>query len=347
MTRLIYDLADVAELTGYVRETIDLLEDETFRLSEYFPNQMQRGIEFKIPQGRDVAQMSAAKVRAFDTPVPIGERQGAMNLIRGELPPLGLKIPITEEQTLRNDMMRSGDGSALIDMIFDDTTHLVRATAARLELMRGELIDTGKIVFNENGVKAEVDWSRPADHDVTAATLWSNATNSTPFTDLLAWVKKYVDDTGVRPDHILTSERVLNSLILSQEIRELVVSVTGTTPSLISFDTLSALMTAFRLPPVRIYDVQAKVDGVLERVLPDNRLYLMPPSNEQMGATLMGETAESIKLVGASQLSGDDAAGLVGVVMETDEPVSTWTKVAGIGMPVMPSAELSFAATVL
>lgn len=105
MARLIWDLADAAELTGYVREITDNLEDTTYRLSQYLPNRTQRGLEFKVPRGRGVAEMSIAKMRALDTPVRIGERAGATNLFRGELPPFGLKIPVTEEQILRNNMI--------------------------------------------------------------------------------------------------------------------------------------------------------------------------------------------------------------------------------------------------
>jgi len=342
---MVLDLADPQELLGYTRGIQEELEANRFTLNQYLPNDFIDEIEFRITQG-NLRDADAAKIRAWDTESPIGSRQG-LSRIWGELPPISKKIRLGEEERLRKRALERGENSALVDAIYDDAAQMARAVIARVELLRGEALFNAQLVINENGVKQTVDFGRKAEHSVTAATLWSNAATATPVANMRAWTEAYIDTNGSAPAFALTSNKVLSDLLLNNEIRQLAYNVGGgTVPSFTTPETVNSVFRAFGLPEIRTYDAKARVDGVQTRITPERQIVLMPSADEPLGATLFGETAESMELVEARAIDQDQAPGLVATVHKLDDPVSTWTKVAGIALPVLVNPDLTFRANV-
>lgn len=342
---LVLDLADPQELLGYTRGIQEELEQNRFTLNQYLPNDFIDEIEFRITQG-NLRDADAAKIRAWDTESPIGARQG-LGRIMGELPPISKKIRLGEEERLRKRMLERGDNKQLVDAIYDDAAQMARAVVARVELLRGEAIFDGGLVIAENGVSQTVDFGRDASHSVTAAVLWSDHENSVPVTNMRAWVKAYVDTNGSKPAFVLTSSTVIDDLVLNAQIRALAYNVGGgTVPAFITPETVNSVFRAFGLPEFRTYDAKVRIDGVHTRVTPERELVLMPSTEEPLGATLFGTTAEAITLIEAKAIDEGQAPGLVATVHKLDDPVSTWTKVAGIALPVLANPDLTLRAVV-
>lgn len=340
---LVLDLVDQQELTGFVRG-IQLEEERNrFLLSQYLPNDNIDEIEFRVTRG-SLRDADAAKVRAWDTESPIGARQG-LERIMGELPPISKKIRLGEEERLRKRALERGDNIGIVDAIYNDAGQMARAVIARLELFRGEALVNGSLVINENGVSQTVSFGRKASHTVTAGILWSNTATATPVADMRAWVQTYIDTNGVAPAFALTSSAVIANLLRNAEIRQLATTASGT-PGIVTLGTVEAVFAAFGLPPFVAYDANVRVDGVQTRVTASNKLVLMPPGNEPLGATFFATTAEAIELVEATAIQQDQAPGLVATVHKLDDPVSTWTKAAAIGLPVLINPDLTFTATV-
>jgi len=340
---LVLDLVDAQELQGYVRG-IQLEEERNrFTLSQYLPNDNIDEIEYRVTRG-SLRDADAAKVRAWDTESPIGSRQG-IERIMGELPPISKKIRLGEEERLRRRALERGNNTALVDAIYNDAAQMGRAVSARVEMLRGEALVNGTLVINENGVSQTVDFGRRAGHTVTAGTLWSTVATATPVADLRTWVQTYIDTNGVAPAYILTSTAVISNLLRNAEIRTLATTASGV-PGLVTIDTVTSVFAAFGLPPFVAYDANVRVDGVQQRVTPVNKLVMMPPSNEPLGATFWGTTAEALELVEAQAIGTDIAPGMVATVHKLDDPVSTWTKAAAIALPVLINPDLTFTATV-
>ena len=343
---LIYDLADPVELQGFARGLQDELENNTFVLRQFLPNDNIDDIEYRVNRG-SLNDADAAKVRTWDAESPIGKRQG-FERIMGELPPISKKIPLGEEARLRRrSLERNGDVREIVNAIFDDAGQMVRAVVARLELMRGEALYRGRIDINENGVNQPIDFGRDASHEVTLAggAMWSAPATATPITDMQAWVQTYIDTNGVPPALALTSNAVINNLLLNDQVRTFA-AANGITPAVLTPQALRQVFAAYNLPPFVAYDVTVRVDGVATRVIPSDRVILLPPAGEPLGATLLGTTVESLELVGARQLAADQAPGLTVVVEKTFDPVITWTKAVAIGLPVLVNPDLTFAADV-
>lgn len=340
---LVLDLVDPQEMAGFVRG-IQIEEDRNrFVLSAFLPNDQQDEIEWRITTA-DLIQPDAAMVRAWDTEAPIGKRQG-LRRMSGELPPISQKMRLGEEERLRRRALERGDNSGITDAIYNDAATLTRAVLSRVEMLRGEVLTTGKCVFNENGVQATVDYGRKAAHNVSAATKWDQAA-STIIADLRSWVQTYIDTNGVAPAYALTSTQVISTLLTKQEFRDIANQGTGA-PGIVTINTIQSILQAFGLPPLVPYDVQVRVGGALTKVINPKTLTLMPPAEEPLGRTVWGTTAEALELAEANALAVGDAPGLVSTVHKMDDPVSIWTKAAGIVLPVVPNPDLTFTATVL
>lgn len=340
---LILDLVDPQELVGYVRGFQEEQERNQFRLSAYLPNDNIDDIEYRVTQGK-LKMPDAAKVRAWDTESPIGSRQGLTRLF-GELPPMSKKIRLGEEERLRKRKIETGDNAGIVNAIYDDAANMALAVLARIELMRGEVLETGKVAINENGVAMTVDYGRAAGHTAAAATKW-DAAGSDPIADLQAWVEVYIDENGEAPAQALTSTKVVGTLIKNEKMRQYA-GRGGFVPGRITVAEAQAILADFSLPPLVPYDTKVRVDGVQTRVINEKKLTLVPAAGSGLGGTLFGTTAESLELVEARAIAGGDAAGLVATVHKMDDPVATWTKVAGISLPTLVNPNLTFNATVL
>lgn len=331
------------ELTGYARAALADFPVNQFMLAQWLPNRTIDDLLYRFTRGGE-GLTEAATFRAYDTESPIGKRPGVTR-ITGELPPISRKIRLGEYDRLRQ---RRADG-AIRNAILDDATRMVRAIAARLEMARGEALYTGKITLNENGVIATVDFGRKAGHTVTAATAWTNLTSSTPITDLMSWRDTYVATNGQDPEAILTSRRVASLLLQNTQIKN--VAYPSSSPaSLVTQDTVNNVLAAFSLPPIHIYDAQVSVGGSATRVIPDDRIILLPaptsdPAGTDLGATLLGVTAESMEPEFGLDNEADQP-GIVAGAYSTKDPVAVWTKAACIGLPVLANPDLTFAADV-
>ncbi len=340
---LIYDLADPQELQGFVRQAFGEEERNTFVLSQFLPNVNIGDIEYRIARGT-LRDQDAAFVRSWDTESPIGSRQGVERIL-GELPPISKKIRLGEEERLRLRALERGNNNQLVDAIFDDAANMARAVAARIEMFRGEALWAASLTINENGVQQTIPFGRAAGHTVAPGTLWSVTATATPIQDEQAWMTTYTDENGVAPGLALTSTRVVNYLLLNAQYRSMAAQ-NGITPAFLSLNGLNQIRATYGLPPIVKYDVKTRVSGTATRVIPDDKFIYLPPAGEPLGRTFFGTTAESLELVGAQQISVDQAPGLVAVVEKTFDPVATWTKAAAIALPVLVNPNLTLTADV-
>jgi len=345
---LIYDLADPQELLGFTRGVQQELEQNQFVLNQFLPNDNIDDIEYRFISGQ-LQDQDAAVVRAWDTESPIGNRQGIARKM-GELPPISKKMRVGEEERLRlRQLERGGDAREIVDAIYNDAANLARSVTARVEMMRGEALETGQIDIDENGVEQVIDFGRDATMEPAAlagTNKWDDYDDSDPIGNLTTWVEAYTDLNGTAPGLILTSRKIVNHLLRNDQLRTYLSSLAGS-PALITNEQLRSVLAAFDLPPIVTYDVSVRVDGTQTRVISDDKVIFLPPAGEPLGRTFFGTTAEAIELAGAQQIASDQAPGMVSVVEKTFDPVATWTKVAAIALPVLVNPNLTLVADVI
>lgn len=340
----VYDLVDMQELTGFVRQVAAELEQDTFTLSRFLPNNNIDDIEYRIGR-RSREDIDAATVRSWDAEAPIAARRAEFRRIMGELPPISRVIRLGEEERLRQRSLQLGSDQPIIDQVYNDAANMARAVTARIEMFRGEALNNGTVAINENGVVQDVDFQRDPTLQVAPAVLWGDAT-AEPVSDETEWMQLYSDLNGEGPGRALMSTRVANSLLRNGQYRNLA-GTDESAPQLVSRSTIDQVRVAYNLPPIEIYDTQVRVNGVRTRVIPDNVVIYLPTNAAELGETLLGTTAESLELVGAQQLEQAQAPGLTSVVDRTFNPVATWTLATAISLPVLYEPNLTLRATVL
>jgi len=334
------DLITPADLTGFARAAVEDVERQKATLARWLPNYAVPDVVVRTVVTED-GNGALAQYRSFDAETPIGSG-GAGTRKVWELLALGLKERVGEYEQLR---ARGNDANAMItNGIEKAAMRVANAVVDRLELLRGSVIDTGVLTIDENGVKQTVNFGRPGGNTVTAATLWSGAAK--PIDDLIAWGDVYATgNQGNQPGAIVTSRRVVAALQRSADIRGLV-ATTGGTPGIVSLDALNAVLAAYGVPPIHVYD--RKIRGT--NVLPDNKVYLLPAAvdpngQSELGATFYGQTLEAAEPeygIGAS-----DQPGLVVGAWKTKDPIAAWVHSNAIALPVLVNPVASMVATVL
>jgi hypothetical protein len=342
---LVYDLVDPLELIQYVREYDNevLRQEAQFVLDQWLPNITTEDLEFKIRKGA-LNDVDSAEYRAWDTPAPFTGRPGVTR-IQGSLGPISKQIPLGEEEYLRTRSLDRGNNDPLIEQIFEDAENMIRSVQIRVERARGDVIDDGIVTITENGLTLVADFGRHPDMSPTAAVVWTNPAAEI-LTELLGLQEDYNEHNGVDPAVLLVPRARVGNFALNAEMLDYA-SANGTTPNRVNRATIDQIFATEGLPPIQVYDGSFRVDGESTRVLNANKVYFMPPPGEAFGNTFYGTTAEALKLRAKGYIDRDVAPGLVAVVTETDDPVQTYTKGAGVALPATPNPDLVMDITVL
>lgn len=339
------DFITPAELTGYVRAGANDRAEQQQTLANFLPDRPVDDLDYRFTRGGE-GLVEAAAYRSYDTEADVTARPGVTR-VQGSLPPISRKIRFGEYDRLRQ---RAVDDTNITDGLLSDADRLVQQIQVRLEVARGQALQTGRFSISERDLHLDADFGRRPDHAVAAATAWTDLAASTPLSDLLAWSEVYAENNGQDPGVILMSRKTQGLLLRNEEIRQLSANQHGT-PAVVSVSNLASVLSAHGLPPIRLYDRKAKVEGATKRVIEDGKVLLLPSpvgagdwQGTQLGATLWGTTAEAMDPgFGIEQA---ERPGIVAGVYRTEDPIALWTKASAIGMPVMANPDLSFVATV-
>lgn len=345
---IVDEYIEPAVLTGFVRE---VPTPYNLVLNRYLPDRNIGDIEAAIQQVTITNR--AAKFRAWDTETPVSKRD-VFRQSKVKLPPLGTKIPVGEHERLMLARISTGgdNRNSYVQTIYDDAERLTREVYNRMELARADVLLDGKFTLNENGlIGLEADFGLDSSHLVTAGTVWSDHANAAPLQDLKAWNDLFVDETGEDPGVMLTSNTVVNNMLMSAEIRSLFYrgqTLSGS-PDLITPQQLNQVLQAYGMPRIETYNTKIEVDDVSTRVIPEDKVIFLPSDPNSLGFTAWGITAEALELAAGQNpsLEFEELPGLVGVVMKEGDPVRVWTKVGAVGMPMITDPRRLIVADVL
>jgi|SRR6478752_2965802 len=346
-----------ATLTGYARASQEDLERQWGSLSRYFPNEFVPDIVAQFEVG-GAGLLPVAPFRSYDAEVPLGKTQGRQKVFI-ELPPIGLKNRISER-----DQLRQRDGNTQGDVVVTNsllklTDNIVNAVTNRLEVARGQALETGGLDIAENGFIQAFDFERDPSMEVSATDgggdFWDDP-DAAVIEQLIGWVEDYERINNVRPGSILfTSRRQVAALARNKEFRALYATLVGQ-PSRINRAAVNAVLEDNEIPPIDIYERKAQFDngdgdGVITRpILSPNKVFLLPPAGAGvdqggLGATYWGQTLEADEP--EYGLEGDELPGIVAGVWKTRDPIGLWVHCSAIAMPVAGDANRSMVATVL
>ncbi|UWD83652.1 major capsid protein [Curtobacterium flaccumfaciens] len=338
------DVIDPATLTGYARASLEEYEKRKGSLAQYLPNLNVADVVVRFVVGQ-TGLVQAAKFRAFDAEPEVGKAQGGRRVTL-ELPALGQNIPIGEYAQLRQ---RNASEDQQVASIQRTTDQVVQAVADAIEYLRGVVLNTGKATINQDNFKSEDDFGRPAGNRVAAAQVWSDKTVSR-LADLEAWSDTYRDVTGEDPGSMLMSNRVFRLLASGDEFATQLLNG-ASRPATV--EEVNAQIESAGLAPITRYDRKVDIGSGAQRVLPDNKLLLLPaptdPNSEApnpLGNTFWGQTLTSQE--DAWGIEASEQPGVVaGVYRNEKPPVIAEVISDAIALPVLANAALSLDAAVV
>jgi hypothetical protein len=322
-------------LTTFIREVP--LNNE-LELSAMFP---PRYLDTNTVDFAEIVRTNrTARYRSYDGRIHVSARDAGSEK-RVKLPPLSSSLSLGEYERLQLEFARTGgtNQQALARSIYNDGENLTREVQNRAEQAWGDVLTDGKLTIPELGTEA--DFGVPANHLVAPATAWTDIATATVLTDMLSWSDIWGTTNGGTPGYGKTSRRVLR---LMQRNKEIIDAVYGSTQgrTRVTMAELNALLDSEGLPTMLSpYETSVDVDGTITRVLPEDRLLMLPTDISSLGYMAYGVSATALELVNSnrSELSFEDAPGIVGVVVQDGPPFRQWTFVDAVGMPILTDAK--------
>jgi hypothetical protein len=332
-------------LTTFVRQ---VPTNSQLTLSQLFPTRFVS--DNTVDFAEIVRTNRTARYRSFDGRLHVSERDTGSEK-RVKLLPLSTSLSMGEYERLQLQFARTGgtNQQALANSVYNDAENLTREVQARLEQAWGDVLTDGKLTISENGFQGEADFGVPGTQIVAPlGALWSNIATSTPISDLQLWTDVYVAANGVAPATFQTSLAVMRLL---QKNAEVIAAVAGTQTgrTIVTLTELESLLTSMGLPTPRPpYDSQVDIDGTSTRVIADDKVVFLPQDISSLGYTAYGLSATALELVNSteSDLSFENAPGIVGVVEKSGPPYRSFTFVDAVAMPILVNSKLTLIADV-
>lgn len=315
-----------------------------YATEQLFPATKTANIEaemYRLQQNGDLPTL--AKVHALDTEAAIGTRPGLEKI---NIEKFYVKEKINQSEKTKAMKNHGADESGLISYVYDDMNNLGNAVLARIEKMRTDLLTTGTIPIVENGLNFTIDYGVPVGNKVSAD--WGDPEHDI-LGDIQAWVT-IAKDGGAVPTRVLTSDKVVSYMQKNKAIQTAINSANGVGTFVSVAQVKTLMMNMFGLTIFTDEDKYASVSvsaGVetrtQQRFFADNKFVIL---GGVTGKGLFGVTPE------------EDAYGigwekrmnmfLAFAQWETPDPITLWTKAAGMYVPVLANpnghviADISF-----
>lgn len=336
MSKSILELFNQKEILNYLKER----KYPAMLGEELFPEVKRQSLEFDMLTNGSKTPVIAS-VHGFDTESEIGQREAEKKAI--ELALIKRKMQLKEKEIIALESPRNeAEKAYLMRNVYADIDSLVESIKARIELMRMEIVATGKVTLNENGLDATIDYGVPATNKATNVD-WSTDT-SNPITDMIAW-KNQLDSA---PARVLTSTTVLAKILANKAV---VNALFGKDSARIAtVGELNNYLQQLGLPKIYTYDAKYRkmnADGTYTkyRYFPENAFVMMP--GEELGETIYGPTAEEIRLQRDPSIDIRTVGKIIAMMYEESaDPVSTWEKAVATALPTLKCADEIFQATI-
>jgi len=325
------------DLTAFVRE-VPLTRQHIFL--NMFPRRDVRDNEVDFAE--IVRTNRTARYRSWDGRIHVSARDAASEK-KVKLPPLSSSLSTGEYERLQLEFARTGGTrqAAYAAAIYDDAANLTNEVLNRYELAWGDVLTDGILSINDNGFVSTADFGVPSDHKVTVGTSWATIATAPALDDLIAAHDVYVASNGFPAGQMRTSQKTIRRMTQNKQLIDAVRGAAAEA-SRLTLTELNDLLSAVGLPTLgEPIDHSFDVDGVTTRVLPDDRLLFLPPNLGDLGYSAWGITATGLELVNSNEtdMSFEEAPGVVGVVEKSGPPYREWTFVDACGMPVLSNAK--------
>jgi hypothetical protein len=265
--------------------------------------------------------------------------------------PLGGQLSVGEYERREQEFKSLGGTiqQILVDAIYNDLDKLTRYTQNRIELAWANMLPTGVLTINENGVQQQVDFGIPAAQKVTpAGALWSNTSASTPLTDLIAWRDIYVKMNGRPPGQYIMSLSTARQLMQNTQLINAAFGAVWQRTE-ITFDDINRVTAPYGIAPMsfdQVYWNFFDVNGQSQEAMSESYFIMLPDNLADLGFTAWG-TPTTVMELNANHVQVETGAGIIGIlVREEQPPFRKKTFVDAVALPVIADPRKMMVATV-
>ena len=300
-----------------------------------FPDIKTQNLQAEFYRLSDPLQIpKMAKVHGFDTEASIGSRP---TFERVAIEKMLIKEKINTSEQIELLKQNGVVATSLISYVYDDMGRLAESVKTRTEVMKMELLQTGKIKVKENNLDITIDYNVPAGNK--KAYTWSDAAH-----DVLADIKEMVDiakSKGQTVNKVITSTKIANNLAKNTAIQKAVLGTAGVGVFMTLTQINVLMQSAFGFTietndELYTYETAA---GVLtsKRYLEDTKFIMVATlANGTAGSGLWGVTPEELA---QGIYSAKSASQFITIAQwGTPDPVAVWTKASGVFVPAMPNS---------
>jgi len=343
------DFATAIELTGAAQAAAQAFE-HAMPLAGWLPFNQNPTLNYSF-DASDKTPVDVAQYRAFDTAAPYG-RLGRTITKSGKLPAISKKLPVSEYTELQYANQLGVIGDKLVGY----AEQLGVEIAARVEIARVQAVITGKVVLDENGLVATIDYGRRPELTVplpAANKRWSDPA-SQPVDQLLDWrnlVK--AASNGVMPTAVMMSSAGMNALATNKQIISFALGRTNDLPGRVSTgDVMTVLAGYAGLTQTIVATDVYSAHHFGQVVWPDGQIVLLPPSSVisiagagSLGTTDYGVTAESIQP--EYGIPSGEQSGIFAGAFGHSDPEGLDVLASAVALPLVQRANTTLGAKVL
>lgn len=317
-----------------------------------FPEKRKSGLTLSWIQGAKGLPVQL-KNSNFDSKSPIRDRVG---FTKSETGMFFFKEAYNLKEQDRQELLKMAESpnyqqwiKPIIDSIYDDEANLIESARVTKEIMRMQILSTGKVSLANNNVFHELDYSLPAENKETlaGADLWSDPTADV-ITQITEWQDTIETSTGIRPTRAIVHKDTFKYLRANAGLK--ILAKPGDDPTkvaLLDKDVMRVLADVVGIEII-IYSKKYKnQSGGATDYFPTKIFTLLPPGT--VGNTWNGTTPEEVDLMSGAtdaQVTVLPNGVAITTYMEKD-PVKLVTKVSNVSLPSAEGLENIFIATVL
>src|SRR5690625_1631866 len=306
----------------------------------FLPDEDHYDLEFAYNVVKTTSQIGA--MIGFGSEPPVRDRDEVAKRM-GEIAKYGWKDIVTENELLKlHNPRNDGEFKALVDAITANGARMVKETRDRINVSKLQAIGTGRVTYDDNNVKIEIDFTEamPEEHKIvlTGDNTWANPEHDV-IGDLLDWNNQYEDTNGKQADAIYMTRKT-QALLLKNAVIVNEVAGAASGRNRVSKEELNTVLGAYGLPPVRLIKktsakVKSPITGEINEIdlFPENRVLFV---SNGIGTFKLGPTVEN-----------NFQPGIVLQAYDKNEPIQSILRTAAAGFPVIENPGLLLYADVI
>lgn len=246
------------------------------------------------------------------------------------------------DEQMRQDLLTvqnspiAGQKDIILNRIFNDDAQLLRGAALTREIVRMQLLQTGKYTISGNNQVYADDYEMKATHQASAAKAW-NADGADPIEDIRRAKDVIGNETGQTISRAVMNQKTFESLIGNEKIKSTILANNANTALATVPQTvvLSWIAAEYGLT-IQVYDKSyVGNDNALHRFVDDGNVVFMPEGN--LGTTAFAPTPEETSLLASPE--ADVAVVDGGVAVTTTMVPDPVTKQVKVSQQFVPTFE--------